>query len=124
MSFKRSKYDPYVYYKGGSSDKKIYLLLYSRKFEINEVKKLLSRKFDMKDLRVACKIIGMEITRNKTLRELYVCQSDYGKKIIKRFNMFDVKAVGTPLAQYFKLSATDSLLKIMKKLREWRRFLI
>ena len=70
--FKKFEYDRCVYIKivDGSP---IYLLLYvddmliaakSRK-EINTVKKLLSSEFDMKDLGVAKKILGMEITRDR-----------------------------------------------------------
>ena len=72
--FKRSEYDSCVYIKivDGSH---IYLMLYvddmliaakSRK-EITIVKKLLSSEFDMKDLGVAKKILGMEITRDKKI---------------------------------------------------------
>jgi ATP-binding cassette subfamily B (MDR/TAP) protein 1 len=70
--FKRSKYNSCVYikYVNGSP---IYLLLYvddmliaakSRK-EITTLKKLLSSEFEMKDLCVANKILGMDITRDR-----------------------------------------------------------
>ena len=70
--FKRSEYNSCVYIKivDGSP---IYLLLYvddmliaakSRK-EITTIKKLLSCEFDMKDLGVAKKILGMEINRDR-----------------------------------------------------------
>jgi hypothetical protein len=69
--FKRSNYDSCVYIKlvNGSP---IYLLLYvddmliaaKSSEETTTLKKLLSSEFDMKDLGVAKKILGMEITRD------------------------------------------------------------
>lgn len=57
----------------------------------------------MKDLRAAKRILGMEISRNRLKGELYICQNDYTKKILKKFHMTDVIPVSTPLAQHFKL---------------------
>jgi hypothetical protein len=70
--FKRSRYDSYVYIKfvNGSP---IYLLLYvddlliaaKSKKEISTLKPMLSSEFEMKDLGVARKILGMEIVRDR-----------------------------------------------------------
>ncbi|KAH9331630.1 hypothetical protein KI387_003738, partial [Taxus chinensis] len=37
-------------------------------------------------------------------RKLTLSQEEYIKKVLERFNMQDVKLVGTPLAGHFKLS--------------------
>lgn len=76
--------------------------------ELNKVKRLMPKAFEMKDLGHANKILRMEITRNRSLGDLYVCQSDYSKKILKKFNIFKAKPMSTPLAQHFKLLANDS----------------
>ena len=70
--FKRSRYDSCVYIKfvNGSP---IYLLLYvddlliaaKSKKEISTLKPMLSSEFEMKDLGVARKILGMEIGRDR-----------------------------------------------------------
>ena len=58
----------------------------------------------MKDLGVAKQILGMRITRDRKNRTLNLSQSEYIKKVLKRFNMQDAKAVSTPLASHFKLT--------------------
>ena len=75
----------------------IYLLLYiddmliaakSRK-EITTVKKLLSSEFDMQDLGVAKKILGMEITIDRKSGLLFLSQHNYINKVLHHFNMHD-----------------------------------
>ena len=66
--FTRSSYDC-VYYKGLVSGSSIYLLLYvvdmllacKHLIKVNNLKKLLSREFALKDIGEAKKILGMEI---------------------------------------------------------------
>nr|ABN05761.1 hypothetical protein MtrDRAFT_AC148775g34v2 [Medicago truncatula] len=40
--------------------------------DVNELKIMLKKEFDMKDLGVAKKILGMEIHRDKSARKLWV----------------------------------------------------
>jgi hypothetical protein len=75
--------------------------------ETTTLKKLLSSEFDMKDLGVAKKILGMEITRDRNSGLLFLSQQSYIKKVLQRFNMHDAKPVSTPIAPHFKLSATQ-----------------
>lgn len=127
-SFKRSKYDSCVYIKHVNGSP-IYLLIYvddmliaaKSKNEINKLKKLLSSGFDMKDLGSAKKILGMEISRDRNSGLLFLSQQNYIKKVLQRFNMQDAKAVSTPIAPHFKLSAaqcpsTDAEVKDMSKI--------
>ncbi|XP_055800435.1 LEAF RUST 10 DISEASE-RESISTANCE LOCUS RECEPTOR-LIKE PROTEIN KINASE-like 2.3 [Solanum dulcamara] len=84
--FSRSAFDSCVYYKKMSSNSMIYLLLYvddmliaaNNITEINILKKLLSKEFDMKDLEAAKKIFGMEISRENGI--LHLSQKRYIKK--------------------------------------------
>jgi hypothetical protein len=61
----------------------------------------------MKDLGAAKKILSMEITRDKKSGLQFLSQQNYIKKVLQRFNMHNVKAISTPIAPYFKLSATQ-----------------
>ena len=78
--FKRSSFDSCVYFKKNSDGSFLYLLLYvddmliaaKDKGEIRNVKTQLSKEFEMKDLRPAKKILGMEILRNRKVSKLYL----------------------------------------------------
>jgi hypothetical protein len=61
---------------------------------INETKNMLRSHFDMKDLGVVNFILGMKIT--KTCDEIYLDQSHYIEKILKKYNFLDCKHVATP----------------------------
>jgi hypothetical protein len=108
--FQRSQYDSCIYLKfvNGSPT---YLLLYiddmlivakSMK-EIAALKAQLSHEFDMKDLGVAKKILGMEMIRDRKSGLLYLSQKNYIEKVLHRFNMNNTKLVSTPLAPHFKI---------------------
>ena len=60
----------------------------------------------MKDLGVAKKILGMEITRDRKSGLLFLSQHNYTNKVLQRFNMHDSKPVST-IAPHFKLSAAQ-----------------
>jgi hypothetical protein len=76
----------------------------SRK-EITTLKRLLSSEFEMKDLGVAKKILGMKITRDRKAGLLFLSQHAYIEKVLQRFNMHDAQSISTPIAPHFKLSA-------------------
>lgn len=114
--YKRSSYDSCVYYNRTESGQFIYLLLYVDDMliasadlsEINKLKSLLSSEFEMKDLGAAKRILGMEIERKRSQRLLFLHQTSYIEKVLKRFNMQDAKIVTTPIAGHFKLSVSQS----------------
>lgn len=72
--------------------------------KISQLKKELSKSFDMKELRPAQQILGMHITRDRKNKRLWLSQEKYVERVIKRFNMHDAKPVSIPLANHFKLS--------------------
>lgn len=74
------------------------------KSRIQDLKKMLSKEFDMKDLGAAQKILGMEIQRDRTAGRIWISQAKYIKKVLEKFNMQEEKVVSTPLAAHFKLS--------------------
>ena len=75
LNFTRSRFDSCVYLKK-SSVSPIYLLLYvddiliaaKNAAEIQNIKVMLSKEFEMKDLGAASKILGMEILRDRGAR--------------------------------------------------------
>jgi hypothetical protein len=111
FGFVRSKVDHYIYSKeeGGHF---IYVSLYvddmlligKNMDVIKEVKKQLSSKFDMKDLRATNFIIRMEIKRDQTTRNIWLNQTKYIETILKRFNMHDCKPVMVPIPMGAKLT--------------------
>jgi len=94
----------------------IYLLLYvddmliaaSNMEEIIRLKEQLGSAFEMKDLGAAKRILGMEISKDRPNRKLFLSQKEFSGKVIRRFGMEKAKIVSTPLATHFKLSAAMS----------------
>ena len=76
--------------------------------EIQLLKQRLKAEFEMKELGEAKKILGMEISRDKHHRKIYLSQRSYLAKLLARFGMSDAKAVKVPFASHFKLSSDQS----------------
>ena len=108
------EYDCYVYVKMLDDGSYIFLLLYvddmliaaKSMCEVDRLKALLCKKFDMKDLGTTKKILGMEIRRDRDSRKLWISQKIYIKKVLEKFNMQDANPVSIPLANHFKLSGS------------------
>uniref|UniRef100_A0A1J3F7G4 Retrovirus-related Pol polyprotein from transposon TNT 1-94 n=1 Tax=Noccaea caerulescens TaxID=107243 RepID=A0A1J3F7G4_NOCCA len=114
--FIRSHQDSCVYVKkveGGY----VYLLLYvddmliaaKEMAEIDRLKSALSSEFEMKDMGAASRILGIDIKRDRKEGVLYLSQSSYLEKVVKRFNMGEAKSVNTPIGGHFKLSAVKEV---------------
>jgi len=54
---------------------------------IKKLKSQLSDEFEMKDLGVAKKVLGMEIHRDRKAGKLYLSQRKFLEKVLDRFNM-------------------------------------
>lgn len=114
--FYRINYDSCIYYKQ-INDSKIYLLLYvddmliscKEKKHLNTVKGILKSEFGIKDLGHARKILGIEISKDRENKLLYLSQESYISKVLKRFVMDHLKTISTPIGQQFKLSITQAL---------------
>ena len=65
------------------------LIMGTSKDVINSTKKMLSSKFDMKDLGQADSILGIQIKRNND--GYILTQTHYVEKILRRFNQFYCK---------------------------------
>ena len=75
--------------------------------EVNKLKSLLSKEFDMKDLGAAKKILGMEIHKDRASGRLWLSQHSYVKRMLERFKMDNAKPISTPLANHFRLSTSQ-----------------
>ena len=111
--YTRSHYDPCVYYNKLPTGEYIYLLLYvddmliasKTRSTIDELKKDLSSKFEMKDLGEAKKVLGMEIEQDRRSGKVSLTQKGYLQKVLQRFNIDkNTKSVSIPLAPHFKLN--------------------
>lgn len=54
------------------------------------MKQHLSKEFDVKDLRLEKKILGLQITRDKKRETLKLYQEEYFRLVLQRFNMRSV----------------------------------
>jgi hypothetical protein len=78
IGYRRCEYDCCVYVKSLDDGSFIFLLLYVDDMliaaksivEVNKLKVLLSKEFDMKDLGATKKILGMEIRRDRDAKKL------------------------------------------------------
>ena len=75
--------------------------------QISKLKEELAESFEMKDLGPAKQILGMEITRDRKNRRLWLSQERYVERILERFNMKEAKPVTTPLGGHWKLSKSS-----------------
>ena len=70
------------------------LILDTNMHVINETKNMLKSHFDMKDLGEANFILGIKIT--KTCDGIFLDQSHYVEKILRKYNFHDHKSIATP----------------------------
>jgi hypothetical protein len=68
------------------------------------LKNKFSNSFEMKDLGVAKKILGMGIIRDRKNCKLILSQGEYIEKVLERFIMHNEKPFSTPLSNHFKLT--------------------
>ena len=113
--YQRTAADYCVYFKRYPGEKFIILLLYvddmlivgQDRAQISKLKEELAESFEMKDLGPAKQILGMEITRDRKNRRLWLSQERYVERILERFNMKEAKPVTTPLGGHCKLSKSS-----------------
>ncbi|KAM1443641.1 hypothetical protein ACFX2I_039895 [Malus domestica] len=71
---------------------------------LDEIKTLLQQNFEMKDLREASYVLGIEIKRDRKKGLLGLSQKGYIEKVLKRFNMFSCGTTKMPISKGDKLS--------------------
>lgn len=71
---------------------------------VAELKKELGDAFEMKDLGAAKVCLGLEISRNRNKRQLFLGQKKYVGTVLERFGMQNCKAVATPMESGFDIT--------------------
>ena len=66
---------------------------------LQETKKFLSSKFDMKDLGEASFVLGIEIHRDRRKGVLQLSQSAYLEKVLKKYGMHASKPTPAPIVK-------------------------
>ena len=116
QGYKKTTSDHCVFVQNFSANDFVILLLYvddmlivgSNASRIDSLKRELSNCFSMKDLGPTKHILGMSIARDRRCKKLWISQEKYIEKVLQRFNLDKSKAVSTPLATSFRLSADQS----------------
>ena len=110
--FKINECDKCVYIKDTPNHKVIIcsyvddILIISRDIsDINATKRMLERKFNMKDLGVMDVILGIRIHR--TPQGLALSQSHYIKKVLDKFKYLEFGIANTPLDMSFALQKNE-----------------
>lgn len=112
--------DKCVFYRKGCPDKLMLalfvddgLLLGRNRTVLNDILESLGKEFNIKisDAQTFC---GMEITRDRTSKSVYIHQATYTKMILRRFHMTDANAVAVPADPEVRLEKTrdcDTLIR-------------
>ena len=112
-SFKQCDADPCIFVHTNDKGEKTYIALYvddlliagENEDDIAEIKRLLAAEFDMKDLGIAKKFLGMQIEYGVD-GSIKIHQEQYIRELLKRHGMEDCNPVDTPLDTSIKLMAT------------------
>ena len=113
QGFQRSKFDSCVYFTAIKNKSLMYFLIYvddmliasNDKSEIDALKRQLNKRFSMKNLGAASRILGIDIKRDRSNKELVLSLQHYLEKVLKGFGMLESKAVTTPIGAHFKLQS-------------------
>lgn len=104
LKFKASMNDPCLYVQKFESNILIIalyvddlLIVGNCKTEIVKIKGELSKRFEMKDLGPASVMLGVEITRDRPSRKLWISQREYTSEVLSRFQMQETRTVSTPM---------------------------
>ena len=77
------------------------------KDELFKLKRNLSQTFDMKNLKTAKYVLAIRIVHDRSNGCIYLSQSEYLCKILKRFNIESAKPLNTPLSMHVKLGKDE-----------------
>ena len=118
MEFKRSDYDQCLYMRTSGS-KILFLLLYvddlilvgDNIIEIEMVKPLMCKEFEMRDMMEMKTFLGITIDRDMSKGILLLDQKLYLEDVLRRFKMENCKAVATPMERNLQLkTSTEDIL--------------
>nr|GEU80954.1 retrotransposon protein, putative, Ty1-copia subclass [Tanacetum cinerariifolium] len=114
FGFTQNRDEPCVYLKSSGSNV-TFLILYVDDILIirnhipmlQDVKSYIGRCFAMKDLGEAAYILGIKISRDRSLRLIGLCQSTYIDKVLRRFHMENSKCGSILMQEKLRLSKSQ-----------------
>ena len=119
LGFKSSPNDPCLYIRHNSSGIIIIalyvddlLIVGSIHKEIINIKRELSKHFEMKDLGQVTSMLGIEVCRNRKERKIFLSQSQYASTVLQKYGMHSCNPVATPMEREYATynnNADDSL---------------
>lgn len=86
-----------------------FLLLGADQALISEIKQSFSQRFKMKDLGEVTYFVGLEIARDRKNKSIFIHQSSYITKLLKRFQMEESNPVTTSMETNWKPDLPDSV---------------
>jgi hypothetical protein len=112
FDFKQCESDPCIFIHENANGERTYIALYvddliiagDNEDDINIIKQRLSERFDMKDLGIASKFLGMEIDYGSD-GSIKIHQHSYIQQLLERHGMGDCTPVTTPLDTSVKLGS-------------------
>lgn len=75
--------------------------------EVESIKKKLNHRFEMKNMGEAKVILGIEISRDRENRRLFINQSEYTQNVLERFGMTNSNPVATPMDRSYNESVAQ-----------------
>lgn len=114
LEFAVSKIDSCLYFKQ-KEDWTIYLILYvddlliccSDVEKLNEIKKLLKNRFEMKDLGKVQNYLGIDIEYDQTNKCMSLSQSKYIESLAEKYDLIESKSYQTPIEINLKLEPSE-----------------
>lgn len=114
VGFKRSKYD-YCLYVLASEDDIMYLIIFvddllicgKNKRKIDEIKKLLSNRFNMKDMGEIKHYLGINIDYDYERNVMTLDQKSYIESLAKKYQIENSKLYNTPMESNLKLEQAN-----------------
>ena len=104
LKFRNSPNDPCLYIRDSNSSFTIIalyvddlLILGNSKTTIADLKLDLRKRFEMKDMGPVSVMLGIEISRDRTNRKIFISQKEYIAEVLKRFEMQECRSVSTPM---------------------------
>ena len=116
MGFNQGASDPCLYISLDSEGVTFLVVVYvddivlggKSKTKMNAVKEELSQNFEMKDLGPLHHFLGAEIIQDQLTRVIWIGQPSFTEKILRKFDMYDCKPVGTPVNPDVRLVSGES----------------
>ena len=106
MGFKATVSDPCLFFRRSHTGRLMMLFLFVDDFQVsyhhedkaewNELKAMLVRRFDAKDMGPSKWILGMRITRNRAARTIDLDQELYITKALEKYGLAECKIADTP----------------------------